>query len=378
MVLWPGWLFRFDLGKTNTKLKLSTLWRGMGTASESLVGEVIDGWTVENPILSFPGATGGHFSNSYIVSKNGIRAFLKAMDLTAAITSGLKAVEQVTRQYNFEKDLLSLCRDKKLSKIVSLLADGEYVVNKLPYGSSQLLNRVYYLIFELADGDIRKELVFDGDMSDAWKAHVLHQIAVALTQLHWNQIAHQDIKPSNVLSYKKLQSYKLADLGRSASMEIIAPTDELDFPGDLGYAPPEYLYKYIPGNFHDRRFGSDAFLLGSMISFLYIGLSSLTLTLDNVPESFKPDIWAGTYADVLPHLIAAHTQATNTLKSYLPPGYENEFSTLYFQLCHPDPLTRGDPKARSQIGRPIGIDRYVSRFNNLSKRLGLKLRSKGK
>lgn len=341
----------------------------MSAASEHLVGEIIDGWKVEERTKSYPGATGGHFSNSYIVSKDGMSAFLKAMDLHAAINRGLAEVQRVTTQYNFEKQLLTLCRDKKLTKIIRLLADGEYIVQNIPNGFSNDLNRVYYLIFELADGDIRKELSFRGGVTDTWKANVLHQIAVALTQLHNNRIAHQDLKPSNVLSFNNDQNCKLADLGRSSSMNIIAPTDELSFPGDFNYAPPEYLYRHIPSDFHDRRFGSDAYLLGSMISFLFLGVSALTLTLDRMDNAFKPDTWIGDYGDVLPYLITAHTDATNILKQYLPTDFQDEISTIYFQLCHPDPCTRGHPKARRQIGRPIGIDRYVSKFNLLKQKL---------
>jgi serine/threonine protein kinase len=239
----------------------------------------------------------------------------------------------------------------------------------MPNGISNDLNRVYYLIFELANGDIRKELSFGGVISDAWKAKVLHQIAVALTQLHNNRIAHQDLKPSNVLSFNNDQSCKLADLGRSSSMNILAPTDALSFPGDFNYAPPEYLYRHVPPDFHDRRFGSDAYLLGSMISFLFVGVSALTLTLDGVNNTLKPDTWIGEYSDVLPYLITAHTEATNSIKAYLPIDFQDEISTIYFQLCHPDPYTRGYPEARKQVGRPIGIDRYVSKFNLLTCKL---------
>ncbi|WP_082889669.1 protein kinase domain-containing protein [Methylomonas koyamae] len=342
----------------------------MGTASEYLVGEVVDGWEVEERIKSYPGATGGHFSVSYIVTKNGAKAFLKAMDLHAAIKVSLDEVQRVVTQYNFEKSLLTLCRDKNLSKIIRLISDGEHVIQKLPSGSSHDLNRVYYLIFELADGDIRKELRFNGEASNAvWKAHVLHQIAVALTQLHSNKIAHQDLKPSNVLSFNNDKTCKLADLGRSSSMNIPAPTDVISFPGDFNYAPPEYLYNHVPSDFHDRRFSSDAYLLGSMISFLFTGLSALTLTIDRVDGAFKPDAWVGNYSDVLPYLITAHTEVTNELKQYLPTDCKDEISNIYFQLCHPDPYTRGHPKARKQVGRPIGIDRYVSKFNLLTHKL---------
>jgi serine/threonine protein kinase len=342
----------------------------MTTPSEMLMGEVIDGWTVDEPLRTFQGATGGHFSRGYIVSKEGKKAFLKAMDLHCALGKGLKAVEQASRQYNFEKELLYLCRDRRLSHIVRLLADGEHIIQRLPNGGSDLFNRVYYIIFELADGDIRKELVFDGDKGDAWKAYILHQIAVALTQLHKCQIAHQDVKPSNILSFKEARHYKLSDLGRSSSRTIAAPTDSCSFPGDLSYAPPEYLYGYIPSEYNDRRFGSDAYLLGSMISFLYMGVGALVLTVSALEDSYQPHVWAGSYIDVLPFLSSAHTKATIALQSYLPKRYSQEFLDCYFQLCHPDPSERGDPKARSQVGRPIGIDRYVSRFDALAKKMG--------
>lgn len=346
----------------------------MSAASEYLEGEIIDGWTVEERIKSYPGATGGYFSNSYIVTKDGEKAFLKAMDLHGAIIKGLNEIQRVVTQYNFEKNLLTLCREKNLSKIVRLITDGEYIIQKLPGGASNALNKVYYLIFELADGDIRRELKFNGGADNAWKANVLHQIAVALTQLHINKIAHQDLKPSNVLSFNHDKTCKLADLGRSSSMHISAPTDVALFPGDFNYAPPEYLYGHVPGDFHDRRFGSDAYLLGSMISFLFTGLSALTMTLEKVDDAFKPNKWSGDYSDVLPYLISAHTSATSELKHYLPSGFQNEFSDIYFQLCHPDPYTRGHPKSRKQVGRPIGLDRYVSKFNLLTRQLQYKIR----
>ncbi|MEI2672698.1 MAG: protein kinase [Chitinophagaceae bacterium] len=338
------------------------------SASELLTGCVINEWHVIEPLQTFQGQTGGVFSRGYIVQKNGKKAFLKAMDLYKALNAGLKAVESATRQFNFELDLQSLCRDKRLSNIVKLLENGEYDVPTIQT-DDEIFKRVYYMIFELADGgDIRRELSFDSYKSDSWKSFVLHRVAVALTQLHKNDIAHQDLKPSNILAFKNENEYKLSDLGRSSSKNHSAPTDSIPFPGDTSYAPPEYKYGFIPNDYHDRRYGSDAYLLGSMISFLYCGLGALSLTLMNLPRQYHSNA-SGSFADVLPFLINAHTKAIINLKPNLPNEYREELAKIYFELCHPDPQVRGHPITRTLPGKLIGLERYVSRFDFIAKKL---------
>lgn len=350
----------------------------MSTPAELLKDHVINGWHVDEPLQTFQGQTGGFFSHGYIVSKDGKKAFLKAMDLHTAIKKGLKEVEKTTRQYNFERELHTLCRDSRLSNIVRLLDDGEYQIGTLPTGVDPAFNNVYYLIFEWADGgDIRREMAFGGPMSDSLKSFVLHQVAVALSQLHKVDIAHQDLKPSNVLSFKEVKKYKLSDLGRSNSKNHTAPTDEFPFPGDLNYAPPEYFYQHIPSDHQDRRFGSDAYLLGSMISFLFIGYGAIGFTLWHLPPQYRHDVWAGSYSDVLPFLIDAHTKATISLKAQLPAVCAEEFGDIYFQLCHPDPHLRGHPTTRSLHGRLLGLDRYISKFDSIAAKLKIEDRIKG-
>ena len=130
----------------------------MSTPAQLLKGQTINGWHVDSQLETFQGQTGGHFSTGYFVSKDGKKAFLKAMDLSRAILQGLKAVELATRQFNFERDLLCLCRDERLSHIVKLMDHGEHELTGLAGGQNDLLNRVYYMIFELADGDVRRGL----------------------------------------------------------------------------------------------------------------------------------------------------------------------------------------------------------------------------
>lgn len=55
--------------------------------------------------------------------------------------------------------------------------------------------------------------------------------------LHGLDIAHQDLKPSNVLPIA----------------------------GDPTYAPPELLYNYVPADWNVRRYACDVYLLGANI-----------------------------------------------------------------------------------------------------------------
>lgn len=340
----------------------------MATPAEMLLHKIIAGWTVVEELGTYPGATGGHFSTGYIVEKNGQRAFLKAMDLSRAFALGLPAMQNEINQYLFEKNLLTFCKDKRLSGVIRLFEAGEVDLS----GTGIMNDRIYYFIFELADGDIRREMTVGGLKDDAWKLLVLHRSAVALFQLHGAEIAHQDLKPSNVLSFKAQDNFKIGDLGRCASKKFAAPTDVFDFPGDRSYAPPEYHYKYVPPSYTDQRLGSDAYLLGSLISFLFAkGIGALNATLINLPDAYWHNNWNGSYLDALPFILKAHTEATLVLKQQLPEVVREELGDAYFNLCHPDPELRGHPAARRQTGRPIGIDRYRTSFDLMLKKVRL-------
>lgn len=351
----------------------------MSIPSELLQGEVIAGWTVERQIESYPGQTGGAFSRGYIATKDGKKAFLKAMDLHKVFDKPLKVIGDTINQYIFERQLFELCAQYGLSHIVRMIDQGELIPSKAENFPNKEHYRVFYMIFEFASGgDVRRELNLEEPKGCSWKLYVLHQVAVALKQLHGIGITHQDIKPSNVLAFKEAGHYKLTDLGRSNSKNHSAPTDIFAFPGDWNYAPLEYFYGYVPSEYNDRRIGSDIYLLGSLLSFLYLGMGALSLTRAYLSVEYWHQEWQGSFDEALPFLIDAHANATQALIDALDGNkYKQELSSIYFQMCHPDPAVRGHPKSRF-INAGLGLDRYITDFDRFSKDLAIleRIRSK--
>src|SRR5574341_2097711 len=209
----------------------------MSSPASQLEGLAVDGgWTIGPRLEKLPSQTGGNFSEGYVVSRNdGARAFLKALDYSRAMKAPdpARALQRLTEAYNFERDLLARC--KHMDRVVRALSDGSVSVNG---------EVVQYLILELAAHDIRKYLDLAERFDTAWLLRALHHIATGLGQLHGAGIAHQDLKPSNVLVFGDRIS-KVSDLGRASSKGIIAPHEEYQIAGDPQYAPPELHYGYV-------------------------------------------------------------------------------------------------------------------------------------
>ena len=112
-----------------------------------------NGWKVIEKISKSQTGTGGYFSTGYKVKKDKQIAFLKAFDFHKALQSDdpLKALQNQLECFNFERDLLELCKGRHMHKVVLPIDSGDVIVPSFP----KLINQVHYIIFELADGDIR-------------------------------------------------------------------------------------------------------------------------------------------------------------------------------------------------------------------------------
>lgn len=339
----------------------------MTSAARQLEGRTLDtGWRVLRMIEPHTTATGGNFSCGYEVENvdDGRRAFLKALDYSWAMQSPdpAHALNIMTSAYIFERDLLKRCRESGLTRIVTAITSGKVVVDGAPMGGL-----VEYLVFERADGDIRKQMERAADFDLGWRILCLHHIAVGLKQLHAELIAHQDLKPSNVLLFER--SSKLADLGRAACKGQAPPHEPFQVAGDPAYAPPELLYGFISPEWNVRRLGCDAYLLGSMIVWFFTGMSATGLLVQYLIPEHRPENWNSTYAEVLPYIREAFSKVLEVFKDSSPAGAGDDLTQMVGELCEPDPALRGHPKNRGKSGVQFSLERYISRLDLLAKRI---------
>jgi eukaryotic-like serine/threonine-protein kinase len=330
------------------------------------------GWRVLSRLEEYPGKTGGCFSCPYIVEKDGRRAFLKALDYSQAedIASQLgsdipTALQMLVAAYNFERNLLRDCAQKRMDRVVTALEDGSVQVGSGSYG---VLGTVNYLIFECADGDVRRHLALAEKIELAWKLRCIHNIATGLLQLHSAGVAHQDVKPSNVLVFGADGS-KIADLGSASRRGIVSPRDDLEFAGESTYAPPELLYNYLDPEWNRRRQACDVYHLGSMVVFFFCGVGMTAMILKHLAPEHHPTRWAGTYTEVLAEVRNAFGASLREIgRNFEGQHLQTTLRTAVSQLCDPDPLLRGHPQNRVGSTNRYSLERYVSLFDLLARR----------
>ena len=346
----------------------------MLTAAEFLEGvELPGGWRVLKRAATAPKGTGGHFSIPYIVERTDGKckqqAFLKALNLRMIANSPdfARDMQRHMEAFNFERDTLAVCRSKRLKRVATLLDAGEYRApnSMLP---------VCYIIFELAGGgDARHQLAKLGRLELAWTLRTLHHIATALKQLHQAGIAHQDLKPSNVLFFEAFGA-KVGDLGCADRQERPeqSPRGGLKVAGDLVYAPPELLYGEISADWNTRRLGCDLYLLGSMVVFFFTGGVSMTGALmGKLHPHQRPMSWRQDYRSALPYVSAAFEEALDEVGQSIASSVRPAVVEVIRQLCEPDPKRRGHSQNvdRSQFN----LERFISIFDLLATKAEHKL-----
>lgn len=330
--------------------------------AHQLEGEALDDrWTVGAKIPQGPSATGAHLSVSYHAHHvDGRVAFLKALDYSAVLRSRhvARLLHEMTQGYEFESRILSECRDKGMSRVVRIITNGTLV-------RPEYAHAVNYIIFEPADGDIRHALDRMPSLDVAWALNACHHAAVGLSQLHAALMAHQDIKPSNLLVFDGGKEAKLADLGRSSQVGQVAPHDASRIRGDRTYAPPELLYGEIDPDWSVRCQACDVYLLGSLILFMFTRTQTTAEIVRRLPTPMRPRIWRGTYREVLPYVRDAFDEVAEEFAAQVVGTGAAELSERFRELCDPDPRLRGDPKERARGRNPYNLRRTISRLDVL-------------
>jgi serine/threonine protein kinase len=186
-------------------------------------------------------------------------------------------------------------------------------------------------------------------------------------------MAHQDLKPSNVLVFSKENGSKIGDFGRAWSQDFAAPHDTLPVAGDPGYAPLELLYKEVHTDVGMRRYGCDAYHLGSMVVFLFTRVDVNGLIAKHLAVEHTPMLWGGPYRDVLPYVQEAFGKALDEFAAHVPTCIRNDLVEVVSQLCEPDPLNRGHPLNRQGHANQFALDRFISKFDLLAMKAELNL-----
>lgn len=340
------------------------------SAVHALAGKTLKtGWYVKELVKAKPGSTGGNFSVCYSVEKEGKEGFLKALNVMTFLRDDkpdlLEAMAEMLNTFNFEKELMTRCKNRNFSKVSRLLdADMENI-------SGFLVANVYYMVFEKADTDVRNYLNFSNDIDFAWKLRSLHNVATGIKQLHSIDISHQDVKPSNVFVFDNLTS-KLGDLGRSLCQSLACPHSSLDFSGDRRYAPPEVFHGYALPDWKDKVFAIDCFLLGSMATYYITGQSMTALLSQNINRHIN--ILTLKFENALPYWIEAFDNSIKIIENHLV-DYEQKDKLIEAvkMLSYPDPSKRGHVKNILQRGNSYNMERFVEIFNLLASRAEYKI-----
>lgn len=227
------------------------------------------------------------------------------------------------------------------------------------------LNRVFYIIFEKADGDLRE--VYLKSRPNDWLSffRAMHHVCIAAEQLHRAGIAHQDIKPSNILHFP-LEESKVGDLGRVTDIKGKSPFLKLPFPGDYRYAPLEVRYGVGMRDFYDRYL-TDIYAIGSLVYQTIMGVNITAALVDQSRRSM-PNALHVSYKDSLPLHISSFSVLMDRFfdECYKLFGQRiaNEVCMVVREMCHPDFEMRGAPKFTSRKVK-LSARRYTSKMASI-------------
>ena len=329
-----------------------------------LKGRVGGKWHLVRKAPKLSGATGGHFSVGYIVEDgSGRPGFLKALDFSQALKQPNSTIvlQELTNAYNYERELLDQCRTKRLDRVTVSIDDGEIAA-----GDLHPILPVPYIIFELADGDVRSQLSLVRRFELSFILRALHHCTTGIRQLHSIRVAHQDLKPSNVLVFDDTDC-RVADLGRSAMRGSSSPMDQLCIAGDRTYAPPELLYGEVSNDWRVRRLACDLYHIGSLAVFFFTRVGMTAMWHKYLDRSLWPGQWNDSYRQVLPYVRNAHDFCFAEFEAQVPQRIRERLGEAVRQLCEPDPLLRGHPVDRAGRGHSYSLERYVTRFDLLAR-----------
>lgn len=355
-------------------------------AAKNLTGMTLRGnrsghdWTVEEQVKLETSLTPGQFSVGYRVLRNdGLEAFMKASDLSMAFEKDdpLRALREMTTGHEFERSILEHCRGNRLDKVVTALDSGSEQVQF--NGASDF---VFFIVFEIANGDLRKHVQINEGTNLVWVISAMHNICVAMSQMHGAGVYHNDLKPGNTLVFDNTE--KVADLGRASSPSFPVPHDRLLCAGDPRFAPPEQLYHENNESKDIDRFvkskAGDLYNLGSIMHYLLKKRQVTPEVIRRLDSPFKPARsgtgWTDSYEGVLPYWRESFNYLMEEFYEDLPVEWVEDFGfvidelrDVVVRLCEPDFRLRGDLENSVVNPSKYSLTRIISKMDNLKSRV---------
>ncbi len=339
------------------------------TPAEQLDGCELGGWKILCRAQKSTNATGESFSCCYEVERDGRKAFMKAIDIHGVLRGSpnevMVVLQHVSTAYNYELDLLGVCETRNMDRVVRALDHGQETLDP-----SDVASIVFYLIFELAEGDLRRVHDTSTVLDLSLIFRTLHDVSVGIKQLHTAEIAHQDIKPSNVLEFRahdgvsRRKISRIADLGRASRPDATMPHDRELYAGDRSHTAPELLYATAPPDWNGRR-ACDLYQLGSILLFLFSGTTATAAWVTELHADYRPRCfggnYVGTYVDALPHVRAAMQRVCENFPRFGDERVRDVALRLFRKLCDPDPQLRGQSPAG--LGDRYSLERFITEFD---------------
>jgi serine/threonine protein kinase len=320
-----------------------------------VIGKTLEGgWVVQEPRhvqRDSPSACRAYVARN----ARGANAFVKVLDPRA--NGSLQDAQNNISQFIYERAIVDVCTERKMHRVIRGL---EYGILKTPEPFSVSL---HYLIFEWAPCDLRSQIDLDERSHLAVVLRWLHHVATGLQQLHFSEIAHQDVKPANILVMEN-QTAKIGDMGRAHRHAV--PMNHVKQERDPTYAAPELLYGGIVSSFDDRC-AADMYAFGGLVFFLVTGTSLNAELTRELAGMHHWSVWSGTFEEATPYVRRAFETVMLRAVASLDPSVTQRLALVMRQLCDPEPLHRGHPANRSGDGPRYGMQRFVSAFDLMAK-----------
>ena len=335
--------------------------------AQNLKNRNVNGWHVIERI-DHKASTGGNFSVGYVVENDqGMKGFMKALDYQKAFgnADSMRIIQSMTTAYNFEKDLLQTCFEKNLRYVVKIVDAGQFELKQEDFPSDRIVAypHVPYIVLEFADKSLRNMIDLSEAFDYAWALRSLHNVAVGITEMHNIQIAHQDIKPSNILVFQQQNASKLGDVGRSSAIDKPASHDNCTFAGDRNYSPFDQLYGEIPSDWKVRRYSCDMFMFGNLIMVYFNNVSITNAVLNKLTPDQHYLNWGDSYQAIRPYIDAAFEECIEQFNSNIDSELRKELMNMVRQLCNPDVTKRGDMSKAHLYVQQYSLEKYISRLD---------------